>query len=149
MVDSRQKGSKAETDVKIVLKKHTSLGWERIPLSGALDAKHGLKGDLYVPGVNTKYCVEVKHYKDDHLTSKLLTSKDPQFIIWWEQTIREAQQINKKPLLIYKFDRSKLFVAFDEMPTQIYDYITINVNDYVIYTTELNEWLTKENPKFV
>lgn len=148
MVDSRQKGSKAETDVAKVLNKFTGLEFLRVPLSGALDAKHGLKGDLYLLN-GCKYCVEVKHYKDDHLTSKLLTSKDPQFIIWWEQTIREAQQINKKPLLIYKFDRSKLFVAFDEMPTQIYDYITINVNDYVIYTTELNEWLTKENPKFV
>jgi len=149
MVDSRAKGAKAETDVKKVLAKYSGHGWERIPLSGALDAKHGLKGDLYIPGQTVKYCVEVKHYKDDHLTSKVLTDKNPQIIEWWEQTIREAKQINKIPLLIYKFDRSKMFVAFEDMPTQMYNYITICVNDHVFHTAELNTWLKNEGPKFV
>ena len=112
MVDSRQKGRTAETNAKKELIKLTGLGWERTPLSGALSAKHKLKGDLYVPDTPIKYCVEVKHYKEDHLTSKLLTSKNPQFQTWWEQTVREAREINKEPLLIFKFDRSKWFVGF-------------------------------------
>ena len=112
MIDSRVKGRTAETNAKKELIKLTGLGWERTPLSGALSAKHKLKGDLYVPDVPIKYCVEVKHYKDDHLTSKILTNKKPQFEAWCEQTIREAREINKEPLLIFKFDRSKWFVGF-------------------------------------
>ena len=55
-VDPRAKGARTETTVRDLLKKHTGLAWERVPGSGALDPKHQLKGDLYVPGrteVNT------------------------------------------------------------------------------------------------
>lgn len=149
MVDSRAKGARAESVVKDTLKKYSGLNWERIPLSGALDAKHGLKGDLYIPGMNVRYCIEIKHYKEDHLTSKVLTDKTPQLQLWWEQTLRESKEINKLPLLIYKFDRSKTFVAFEEMPTQIYNYITISVNDHLFHTAELNTWLINEKPRFI
>lgn len=114
MIDSRAKGRAAETSAKKELIKLTGLGWERTPLSGALSAKHKLKGDLYVPDTAIKYCVEVKHYKDDHLNSKVLTSKDPQLKLWWEQTVRESLEIDKQPLLIFKFNRSKWFVAFGD-----------------------------------
>lgn len=114
MIDSRQKGRTAELKCRDELRKLTNLTWERTPMSGALSAKHKLKGDLYVPGENIKYCVEVKHYADDHLTSKILTGKDPQIKKWWDQTIREAIEINKEPLLIFKFNRSKWFAAFND-----------------------------------
>ena len=113
MPDSRAKGRTAELKGRDELRKLTGLTWERIPASGALDAKHGLKGDLYIPLKDNRYCVEVKHYKDDHLTSKLLTGKNPQLIEWWNQTNRQAKQVNKEPLLLFKYDRSKWFVAYD------------------------------------
>ena len=150
MVDSRQKGARAETVVRDILRKETGHQWERVPGSGALDAKHGLKGDLYIPNSNCVYCVEVKHYADDHLTSKLLTSTAPQLIDWWRQTVRESNQINKVPLLIYKFDRSKCFVAFTQTPAENkYDYLTINVMGHKFHTAELNQWLKYETPKFI
>lgn len=111
MVDSRNKGRTAENKAKELLKSATGLPWERTPLSGALHEKHKLKGDLYVPGKDIKFCVEVKHYKDDHLTSKVISGKNPIFLSWWDQTVREANQIDKMPFLIFKFDRSKWFVA--------------------------------------
>jgi hypothetical protein len=111
MVDSRAKGSTAELKGRDLLRKITGLRWERIPASGALDPIHGLKGDLYVPNKDNKFCVEVKHYKDDHLTSKLLTSKNPQLIEWWKQAVRQGEQVNKDPLLMFKFDRSKWFIG--------------------------------------
>lgn len=49
MVDSRQKGARAETDAKNILKMYTKLNWQRVPGSGALGAQHKLKGDLYIP----------------------------------------------------------------------------------------------------
>lgn len=138
MVDSRQKGRTAELNARDVLRKDTGLQWERVPMSGALDPKHKLKGDLYVPGENIKYCVEVKHYKDDHLTSKLLTGKNPTLLEWWKQTVREAEQIEKEPLLLFKYDRSKWFAAFTDLDLQLtihdsgFRYFTIMPDDIVI-----------------
>jgi hypothetical protein len=112
MVDSRQKGARAELQARDLLRKLSGLKWERVPASGALGAQHGLKGDLYLPKLHTDWCVEVKHYKDDQVSTKLMTSKSPIFDQWWEQTVREADQIEKKPLLLFKHDRSKWFVAY-------------------------------------
>jgi Holliday junction resolvase len=149
MVDSRAKGAKGETDVRDALRKHTGLKWERVPGSGALDAKHGLKGDLYVPGADNKYCVEVKFYEEDHLTSALLTGQNPQLLQWWQQTIREAGQVNKKPILIFKFNRSKMFVAQEEMPSANYRNIFIDINGYNLYVSLLEDYLINEEPEFI
>jgi len=144
MVDSRAKGRAAELKARDVLRKHTKLEWERTPMSGALDAKHKLKGDLYIPDCKNKFCVEVKHYKDDHLTSKFLTGKTPQIMEWWKQTIREAEQVSREPLLIFKYNRSKWFAALEgqnapESPRHIILYSEIL--DQNIYIFLLETWL--------
>lgn len=152
MIDVRAKGAKAETDAKTILKKHTGLGWERTPGSGALDEKHGLKGDLYIPNKENIYCVEVKHYQDDHLTSQILTGKTPQFIEWWNQTTRQGEQVGRKPLLIFKHNRSKMFVAYKDMPNYIHkDYriLLITALGHEVYVSLLEDWLIYEKPEFI
>jgi len=149
MVDSRVKGATGETKVRDVLRQYTKLQWERIPGSGALDPKHGLKGDLYVPGKVNRYCIEVKNYKDDHLTSKILTSKNPQLIEWWEQTIRESKQVGKKPLLIFKFDRSKLFVAYQDFPPDSLAFLGIHTDEHDFYVSMLEDLLIVHQPRFI
>lgn len=152
VVDSRQKGARTETLARDMLRKHTGLNWERVPGSGALDPKHQLKGDLYVPGKNNIFCVEVKGYAEDHINSGLLTHKTPQLIEWWQQTDRQARQVDKLPLLIFKYDRSKLFVA-----TVAYDIDMLenrwllysNGGDYEFYIMLLEDWLTGPTVKFV
>ena len=146
MVDPRAKGSKAETVIRDALRKATGLSWERTPGSGALDPKHKLKGDLYVPDAANLYCVECKHYADDHLTSKVLTDKSPQLLEWWAQAVRQGEQVGRKPLLIFKFDRSKLFVAYNDMPTS--GLKNVLVND-TIFISLLEDWITNEKPKFI
>lgn len=151
MVDSREKGARAETVVKDTLKKLTGLAWERTPGSGALDPKHMLKGDLYVPNAANLYCVEVKHYAEDHFTSKILTSKDPQLFKWWDQTLRQSIQMNRKPLLIFKFDRSKLFAAYRDMEywgDYVYTYINYH-SAHPFYVSTLEDFIKYEKPKFV
>jgi hypothetical protein len=149
-VDARAKGARTETTVRDLLRKHTKLTWERIPGSGALDPKHQLKGDLYVPGQTNLWCVEVKGYAEDHLTSAILAGKNPQLIEFWKQTIRQGQQVNKKPLLIFKYDRSKVFVAFEEMPTtNTYRYVFVNCDEHEFYVALLEDWLFNEPVKFV
>lgn len=150
MVDSRDKGARAESLIKDALRSKTGLPWERTPGSGALDPKHMLKGDLYVPNRTNLYCVEVKHYAEDHLTSKVLTGKSPQLIEWWNQALRQAKQMNRKPLLIFKFDRSKVFAAYTDMPSYEYIYMFINYPESgPFYVSTLDDFLKNENPKFV
>lgn len=121
MVDSRAKGRQAELKCRDELRKLTGLKWERTPMSGALGAQHKLKGDLYVPETKINYCVEVKAYKDDHISTLLLTGSNPLFFKWWEQTVREAEQMEKDPLLIFKHNRSKWFAASSwlDLPIQM------------------------------
>jgi hypothetical protein len=149
MVDSRIKGATGETKVRDVLRQYTKLQWERVPGSGALDPKHGLKGDLYVPGKVNRYCIEVKNYKDDHLTSKILTSKNPQLIEWWEQTLRESKQVGKRPLLIFKFDRSKLFVAYQDFPPDSLAFLGIHTDEHDFYVSMLEDLLLLYQPRFI
>lgn len=147
MVDPRLKGSRAESKACSVLKDKTGLAFNKTPKSGALDPVHGLKGDIYVPKAVNIYSIEVKHYKEDHITSKLITSKDPQVLIFWKQAVRQAKQCDQKPLLIFKFDRSKFFVAMQEQPSTRYIYC--NYEDYAFYISELLSWLTTDKPEFI
>ncbi len=149
MVDARQKGSRAESDVKKFLIEKTGLPWERVPGSGALDEKHKLKGDIYLPDCKNFYCIEVKHYKDSHITHHLLSSKNPQILEWWQQCTRQAIQTGRKPLLIFKHDRSKLYCAFEDFPNgDNYNMLFIRTNGKEFYIALLEEWLINEAPKF-
>lgn len=150
MVDSRAKGARVETQIRDILRTWTGLQWERVPGSGALDPKHLLKGDLYVPGTQNHFCVEAKGYAEDHLTSKLLTGKNPQLIDFWKQAVRQGEQVKKQPLLVFKFDRSKAFVAFSDMPSSSkYRYVYLSIDEYEFYVALLTDWIEFEDPKFV
>ena len=149
VVDSRAKGARAETVIRDQLRKLTGLKWERVPGSGALDEKHGLKGDLYVPNEKNLYAVVAKHYAEDHMTSQVLTSKSPQLIAWWSQAIRQGIQVSKKPILIFKHDRSKTFVAYIDMPTTNYRYFFVNTGEHEFYVSTLEDYIKFEKPKFI
>jgi Holliday junction resolvase len=149
VVDSREKGSRAELLVKKELIRLTGLGFQRVPGSGALAPVHGLKADIYVPNEKNLYAIEVKHYKEDHLTSSIITGKNPQVLEWWKQAVRQGEQTGKKPLLIFKFDRSKIFVGFESIVTGTYRYITISVDDYLLNVALLEDWVTNEKPEFI
>lgn len=151
MVDSRDKGTRAEYQVRDILRTHTGLKWERVPGSGGFNASHGLKGDLYIPEVNGKYCTEVKHYKDDVINSNLFNDSNSTLEQFWEQTEREAGQINKEPLLVFRKDRGKWLLA--TMNSELIDtelVFTTERIEYPIYIYMFAEWLkTKESGDFL
>lgn len=108
MVDSRQKGVRAEYQIRDLLKDHTKLSWERVPNSGGFGASHGLKGDVYLPqstGYISNYTIEVKAYANEAFDSNVFKSTRSNLGSWWEQTVREAEQMKSKPLLVFKKDR--------------------------------------------
>lgn len=147
-IDSRAKGARGETVARDALRSLTGLNWERVPGSGALDPKHMLKGDLYIPNCNNAYCVEVKNYADDQISTKLLTGKSPLIIDWWEQALRQGKQVDKKPLLIFKHDRSKLFAAFEDEQWQNYRKIKFELVDYEFSVALLDDFVKHENPQW-
>lgn len=122
MTDSRAKGQRAEYAVRDMLREHTGLAWDRVPGSGGFGQSHGLKGDIYLPpptGVLSAYTIEVKHYADEVLNSNIFNTTTSTLEKFWEQTVRESQQMNAKPMLVFKKDRGKWVagVRNEDLPT--------------------------------
>ena len=144
MVDPRAKGAEGERQVRDLLKGHTGLAFERVPMSGALDY---LKGDIFLPNMHNNYCIEVKFYKDSHFNDKILTAlKSNVFIRWWEQTTEQAKKAGAKPALFFKYNRSKIFVAQRDEPENGLNYMY--VSHLGCYVSLAHEWLLLENPGF-
>lgn len=146
---SKEKGTRAETLIKNLLKEYTGLAWERTPLSGGLNIKHGIKSDLYIPNEKNIYSVEVKHYEFCHINHTLISGKNPQLIEWWIQCTKDALDTHKKPLLIFKHDRSKIYCAFNELPIEEYPFIFINKEGHELYVSLLIDFILHNKPKFI
>ena len=144
MVDPRAKGAEGERQVRDLLRKHTELEFQRVPMSGALDF---MKGDIFLPNMHNNYCIEVKFYKDSHFSDKILTAKKSNvFIQWWNQTIEQAKKAGAKPALFFKYNRSKIFVAQKDKPESGLDYMYVSFLG--CYVSLAHEWLLLETPSF-
>lgn len=147
MIDSRSKGTRAEAALKKLLVDKTGLGWERIPASGALSEVHKLKGDIYLPDTNNKYCIEVKSYKESVINHNLVSGVGKPLIEWIEQAIRQGKQVQKRPLLFFKHDRSKWFICSWDEPGNVEKYLKYqyDAEELPVYIAEAIDWLDKEN----
>jgi len=133
------KGSAYEAKIALLLSKEFGKEFRRVPLSGAIDY---LKGDIWMPHDTAwfPYCIECKHYASVEWNN-LLTSKTTDMYSFWAQTVREAGVMHKKPLLIFRWNRSKDFVAFsDEIIVD--NYIEIKSFGHQFKIALLSEWLT-------
>jgi len=121
------------------------LKFERVPASGALEY---LKGDLYVPNNRNFYCIEVKNYKDSPLTDKVFTAqKTNNLIRWWRKVVFQATGGDQKPLLFFKYDRSKVFVVTENKPLNTIEYLHIAFLNCYILLAEV--WLEVEEVEFI
>ena len=133
------KGSAYEAKIALLLSKEFGKEFRRVPLSGAIDY---LKGDIWMPHDTAwfPYCIECKHYASIEWNN-LLTSKTTDMYSFWAQTVREAEVMHKKPLLIFRWNRSKDFVAFsDEIVVD--NYVEIKSFGHQFKIALLSEWLT-------
>lgn len=145
MVDSRAKGARGEYAVRDLLRIETGHQFERVPLSGALEY---LKGDLYVPNRNNRFCIEVKNYADSPLNDKLFTQeKTNNLVKWWLKLKNQAFNSKQEPLLFFKYDRSKIFVCSEIQPQNVKKYLYISWLN--CYTMLAEDWLREENVKFI
>ena len=144
MVDSRAKGARGEYAVRDLLRQHTGLQFERVPLSGALEY---LKGDLYVPNAFNRFCIEVKNYADSPLTDKIFTAeKTNNLSKWWIKIKTQAKNSKQEPLLFFKYDRSKVFVCTEIPPVNTDKYIFIYWHNCYVLLAE--DWLANEEVCF-
>jgi hypothetical protein len=136
---SKAKGSSYEAKIVDILNKtFPEIQFERVPLSGSISY---LKGDIWTPHDTAAwpYTIEAKHYAEIEWNN-LLTAKSTDLIRFWQQTIREAEVMNKKPLLIFRWNRSKDFVAYSD-ETIIESYIAVNSFGYAFKIALLEDWL--------
>jgi len=145
MVDSRAKGARGEYLVRDMLRDFTGLKFERVPMSGALEY---LKGDLYVPNKENRFCIEVKNYSESPLTDKVFTQeKTNNLIRWWIKIKEQARQGNQEPLLFFKYNRSKVFVVTEIIPEKTEKYFFISwLKSYIMLA---EEWIEKEKIDFI
>lgn len=143
MVDSRSKGQRGEYLVRDLLRKYTGLQFERVPCSGALSY---LKGDLYLPDQNNRFCIEVKNYEKSPFTDKMFTNKTNYVVAWWTKIIEQASIKDQDPLLFFKYSRSKVFVVTGIRPENTrYSYFSW-LDCYILLA---EEWLENEKVEFI
>lgn len=143
MVNSRQKGARGEQGVLEVLTEATGIPFERVPGSGC----GAIKGDLHVPGKRNRFCIEVKNYAESPLSDKVLTNKTNNLVQWWTKLKAQAKACRQEPLLFFKYNRSKLFVATSIKPAVVNKFVYISTLDCYIMLTD--EWLESEEVKWL
>lgn len=124
MVASKDKGNRGEVIIRDYLRKETGLNFDRTPQSGASSIK-GLKGDLFVMNYANKFTIECKNYEEDGFGSACLLGKG-NFNAWWAQVTRDAIANGNLPMLIYRWNRSKLYCAIPE-------HIHTGVDNRIVY----------------
>ena len=142
MVSPRQKGIRGEQQVLSMLNRLTEEEWTTTPGSGS----GKIKGDLQVIGKYNLFCVEVKFYKDCGFNSKIYTQKSNNIYKWWSKLCKQAKDMKQEPLLIFRENHGKFFVATTRKPKNTLRYMHIAWLGAYILIAE--HWLEKEEIQF-
>ena len=142
MVSPRQKGIRGEQQVLSILNRLTEEEWTTTPGSGS----GKIKGDLQVIGKYNLFCVEVKFYKDCGFNSKIYTQKSNNIYKWWSKLCKQAKDMKQEPLLIFRENHGKFFVAPTRKPKNTLRYMHIAWLGAYILIAE--HWLEKEEIQF-
>lgn len=136
---SKAKGSAYEAKIANMLTKEFGKEFKRVPLSGALE---WMKGDIVCIKDTAwfHWCIECKHYKEINWNN-LLTARSTEMYSFWDQAVREAEVMEKEPLLIFRWDRSKDFVAYADDIVQLENYIEVKSFGRQFKIALLTEWI--------
>lgn len=107
----KAKGTAFEAKIAKYLTQELGMEFKRMPLSGSISY---LKGDLWTPTdtAGFEFCIECKHYKEVNWNG-LLTAEKCDLLEFWRQALREAEVMEKSPMLIYRWNRSKDFACWE------------------------------------
>ncbi len=142
MVNSRQKGSRAEQQIAHLLGINSGETFTQTPGSGS----GKIKGDLYVKDKHNIFMIEVKHYRDMAFNQKIFTQKNNNFVKWWTKAIAQAEQMQQEPLLFMKQNYSQWYVTTTREPKKEKRYMYINwLGAYILLA---DKWLENEKVEF-
>ena len=142
MVNSRQKGSRAEQQIAHLLGINSGETFTQTPGSGS----GKIKGDLYVIDKHNIFMIEVKHYRDMAFNQKIFTQKNNNFVKWWTKAIAQAKEMEQEPLLIMKQNYSQWYIATTRKPVNTKRYMYINwLGAYIVLA---DKWLEYEKVEF-
>jgi len=135
---SKIKGSVYEAKIRDLLTKELDIEFKRMPLSGSLEY---LKGDLWTPFDTAAwpYCIECKHYANV-TWNNVLTAKTSDLLNFWRQAEREAEVMKKKPLVIYRWNRSKDYICWND-EISLENQINIKTFDVEFKMGLLSDWI--------
>jgi hypothetical protein len=136
---SKAKGSAYEAKIRDILNtEFTNIRFERVPLSGSIEY---LKGDIWTPHDTAAWpwTIEAKHYAELEWNN-LLTAKTTDILNFWRQATREAEVMKKLPLLIFRWNRSKDFVAYNDN-IKIESYVEVKTFDCHFKVSLLEDWI--------
>lgn len=137
---SKNKGRAFEYVVRDKLTDTFKSQFERVPLSGALSY---LKGDVYAPWLpDFPWTVEAKHHKEV-VWNNVLTAKTSLLLEFWDQTVREAAVMSRSPLLVYKWDRSKLYACWNDELVNTDNYVIIKSGTRQFKMSLFDDWLVQ------
>lgn len=123
-INSRSKGNRNERKVAALLKQWTKKDFAKTPASGGLRWKTAMsKGDVICTkeGHYFPFCVEVKAHKEIDFSHLLVPGiKNIKIMEFWEQCSRDANDCNKVPLLLMRYDRLPGEFFFAVIPTSFY-----------------------------
>ena len=142
MVNSRQKGSRAEQQIAHLLGINSGETFTQTPGSGS----GKIKGDLYVKDKHNIFMIEVKHYRDMAFNQKIFTQKNNNFVKWRTKAIAQAEQMQQEPLLFMKQNYSQWYVTTTREPKKEKRYMYINwLGAYILLA---DKWLENEELEF-
>lgn len=137
---SKRRGKTYERRVAALLTQLTGINFRKVPSSGGWN-KQGLvvleqqfSGDVVCDNSNFKFSVEAKNRTNFSLISALSNPDTAPFTEWWYQCCTDANTIGLLPMLIFKPDNQKDFVALSKTtlkelkisPTNI-DFLMLNI----------------------
>lgn len=105
-INSKKKGDRNENCAAKFLTSWVGSVFKRVPRSGGLGGSiPNLSGDVLDLSGKFIFCVETKHYKHIPHIGKLRSSS--KLITFWNQCVRDADRISKKPLLLFRENNMK------------------------------------------
>ena len=136
---SKVKGTTFETAMVKLLTQELGMEFKRMPLSGAISY---LKSDIWVPSDTAAwpFSTECKSYAEIEWNN-LLTAKSTELHEFWRQVSKDAETMKKKPLLLFKWNRSKPYAGYNDFTIECESYIEIKSFGHNFRIALLTDWL--------
>lgn len=130
---ARTKGSNFERKTAKSFGGWWNAEFHRTPGSGSLhwSSSNNVAGDVVTPTeANFPFVIECKDHKDNWtLESVVLNKSDVKN--WWAQVVNDAISVNKVPMLVFKRNRSDIFIMLP-YNTTLFTYLEENTIDCMI-----------------